>query len=77
MSSLGAIAILLVCHAAAHVYVTAESSSVESESDCESRGRWFDSGPATYRSLKLIMCSFSNFSLIEKCNCPMFNLLDG
>ena len=43
------------CHEAAHVYTATESPSVESESDCESRGRWFDSSPATYVSLRLIM----------------------
>ena len=45
-------------HAAAHVCIAAESPSVESESDCGSRGRWFDPGPATYSSLKLIMRIF-------------------
>ena len=65
------------CHATAYVYIVAESPNVESESDCGSSGRWFDSGPATYRSLKLIMHIFSIFSVIEKCSCPMFNLLDS
>ena len=60
------------CHAAAHVYIAAESPSVESESDCGSRGHWFDFGPTTYSSLKLIM---RIFSLIEKGSCQMFNLL--
>ena len=62
------------CHAAAHVYIAAESPSVESESDCGSRGCWFDSGPATYHSLKLIM---RIFLLIEKGSCQIFNLIDG
>ena len=56
MSSLGAMAIL---------------PSIESESDCGSRSRWFDSDPATYRLLKLIMRSFS---MIENGSCQMFNL---
>ena len=42
------------CNESAHVYIAAESPSVESESDCKSRGHWFDSGPATYLSLRLI-----------------------
>ena len=50
------------------------SPSVECESDCGSRGCWFDSGPATYRSLKLII---RIFSLTQKGNCQMFDLLDG
>ena len=29
-------------HAAVHVYIAAESPSVESESNCGSRGRWFE-----------------------------------
>ena len=41
-----------------NVYIAAESPSSESEPDCESRDRWFDSGPATYLSLRLIMRIF-------------------
>ena len=44
---------------------------IERGSDCGSRNRRFDSGPATYRLLKLIM---RIFSLIEKGSCQMFNL---
>ena len=58
---------------AAHVKIAAESHSVESESDSGSRGRWYDSGPAKYRSLKLIM---RIFSLTEKGSCQMFNLIN-
>ena len=46
------------CHEAAHVYIAAESPSNEIESDSASRGHWFDSGPATYLSLRLIMRIF-------------------
>ena len=62
------------CHVAAHVNIAAEPPSVESESDCGSRGCWYDSGPATCRSLKLIM---RIFSLLEKGSCQMFYLLNG
>ena len=56
-------------YAAAYVYIAAESPCVESVSECGSMGCWFDSDPATNRSLKLIMRIFSFFSLTEKCRC--------
>ena len=71
VSSLGAIAILLVLSCGGLCILCSWVPSIESESDCWSRSRRFDSGPATYRLLKLIM---PIFSLIETGSCQMFNL---
>ena len=74
VSSLGAMVILLLMSCDGSLYIAAESPSIDGEADCGSKGRWFDSGPATYRALKLIM---RIFSLIGKGRCQMFNLLNG
>ena len=71
VSSLGAMAILLVLSCGGSCIPCSWVPSIERESDCGSRSRRFDSGPATYRLLKLIM---RIFSLIEKGSCQMFNL---
>ena len=71
VSSLGAMAILLVLSCGGSCIPCSWVPSIESESDCGSRSRRFDSGPATYRLLKLIM---RIFPLIEKGSCQMFNL---
>ena len=63
VSSLGARAILLVLSCGSSCIPCSWVPSIKGESNCGSRSRWFDSGPATYRLLKLIM---RIFSLIEK-----------
>ena len=71
VSSLGAMAILLALSCGGSCIPCSWVPSIKSESECGSRSRWFDSGPAKYRLMKLIM---HIFSLIEKGSCQMFNL---
>ena len=71
VSSLGAMAILLALSCGGLCIPCSWVPSIESESDCGSRSRWFDSGPATYRLLKLIMHIFFSD---KKGSCQIFNL---